>query len=150
MRWDVLLPNLQASTVLSQRTGGGIFCNMRWGVDHSSASCTLSLIQQPLALPLACSTTLIPAPPSQVVGRFSSPITRLGPLAREHLFASRGTWVHVFTQGPTCTTIFVPLANYVTRPGTAPRPQESLSISVDAGLGLHPLPRHQRGAKRTF
>ena len=62
MRWNVLLPDLQASTVLGQRTGGGVFCNMCRGVDHSSASCALSFMQQPLALPSACSTALIPAP----------------------------------------------------------------------------------------
>ena len=58
-RWNILLPDLQASTVLGQRTGGGVFCNLCRGVDHTVASCALSCMQQPSIPPPAPTATSV-------------------------------------------------------------------------------------------
>ena len=51
LRWNSLLPDLQASTILGQCGGGGVFCSLCRGVDHSSAQCALTYMQQPLMGP---------------------------------------------------------------------------------------------------
>ena len=43
--WNSLLPDLQASTILSQPTG--LFCPLCQGVDHTRQQCALASIQQP-------------------------------------------------------------------------------------------------------
>ena len=48
LRWNSLLPDLQASTILGQRGGGGVFCSLCRGVDHTSAQCALTYMQQPV------------------------------------------------------------------------------------------------------
>ena len=48
LRWNVILPDLQASTILGQRAGGGTYCSLCRGVDHVSTQCALGFMQQPL------------------------------------------------------------------------------------------------------
>lgn len=48
MRWNVILPELQACTILGQRSAGGMYCSLCTGVDHSVSQCALSVLQQPL------------------------------------------------------------------------------------------------------
>ena len=45
--WNSLLPDLQASTILSQRQPAGLFCVLCRGVDHSRQQCSLSSIRPP-------------------------------------------------------------------------------------------------------
>ena len=45
MRWNTLAPGLQASTILGQRTGQGMFCTLCREVDHSRAQCALACLQ---------------------------------------------------------------------------------------------------------
>ena len=54
MRWNVILPELQACTILGQRSAGGMYCSLCTGIDHSISQCALSVLQQPL-------TTHVPA-----------------------------------------------------------------------------------------
>ena len=44
--WNTLLPDLQATTILGQRTGGGTFCHLCRGMDHTSANCALTFFSQ--------------------------------------------------------------------------------------------------------
>ena len=78
LRWNVLLPDLQASTILGQRAGGGSYCSLCRGVDHSAAQCALAIIQQPLISPQPPPVASVPSsssrrlvPPS---GRTSRPV----------------------------------------------------------------------------
>ena len=48
IRWNVILPDLQASTILGQRSSGGLYCTLCTGIDHASSQCALSVMQQPL------------------------------------------------------------------------------------------------------
>lgn len=48
LRWNSLLPDLQASTTLGQRTTSGVHCFLCRGVDHVTTQCALGFIQQPL------------------------------------------------------------------------------------------------------
>lgn len=48
LRWNSLLPGLQAATILGQRAGSGVFCTLCRGVDHTAAQCALAYMQQPL------------------------------------------------------------------------------------------------------
>ena len=50
MRWNVILPELQACTILGQRSAGGLYCSLCTGVDHSVSQCALSVLQQPLTM----------------------------------------------------------------------------------------------------
>ena len=47
LRWNALLPDLQASTILGQRMSGGAYCSLCRGVDHTVTQCALSDTQQP-------------------------------------------------------------------------------------------------------
>ena len=47
IRWNTLLPDLQAATILGQRTMGGSCCSLCRGVDHSPSQCALGPLQQP-------------------------------------------------------------------------------------------------------
>ena len=49
LRWNVLLPDLQAATTLGQRIAGGNFCSLCRGIDHASGQCALGVMQQPLS-----------------------------------------------------------------------------------------------------
>ena len=51
LRWNTLLPDLQASTVLGQGGGGGSYCSLCRGVDHTAARCALMYLQEPLSVP---------------------------------------------------------------------------------------------------
>ena len=46
--WNGLLPDLQATTMLGQWAGGGSFCSLCRGVDHSTFQCALGPLQQPV------------------------------------------------------------------------------------------------------
>ena len=48
LRWNGLLPDLQAATMLGQRAVGGSFCSLCRGIDHPSSQCALSPLQQPV------------------------------------------------------------------------------------------------------
>ena len=48
LRWSSLLPDLQASTTLGQRTTTGVHCSLCRGVDHVATQCALGFMQQPL------------------------------------------------------------------------------------------------------
>lgn len=48
LRWNGLLPDLQATTMLGQRAGGGSSCSLCRGVDHSTSQCALGPLQQPV------------------------------------------------------------------------------------------------------
>ena len=52
LRWNVLLPDLQAATTLGQRAGGGSYCHLCRGVDHTASLCALGFMQQPLTSPM--------------------------------------------------------------------------------------------------
>ena len=45
--WDRLLPDLQASTILSQRQPSGMFCSLCQGIDHTRYQCALASLHQP-------------------------------------------------------------------------------------------------------
>ena len=46
--WDVLIPGLQAATLLDNRSGPpGLFCGLCRNPDHSTGQCALSVMQQP-------------------------------------------------------------------------------------------------------
>lgn len=47
-RWNVLLSDFHAATIISQRTSGGVCCSLCRGFDHTSSQCALSFVQQPL------------------------------------------------------------------------------------------------------
>lgn len=51
LRWNTLMPGLQASTILGQRTGQGSFCNLCRGADHAQGQCALSFLNP--ATPIA-------------------------------------------------------------------------------------------------
>ena len=42
LRWNTLIPGLQAATILGQRSGQGSFCNLCRGEDHSQGQCALA------------------------------------------------------------------------------------------------------------
>ena len=44
--WNTLLPDLQATTILGQRKGGGTFCTLCRGSDHTNQLCALASLQQ--------------------------------------------------------------------------------------------------------
>ena len=46
-RWNTLIPGLQASTMLGQRTGQGLFCTLCREVDHLKAQCALASLEPP-------------------------------------------------------------------------------------------------------
>ena len=58
LRWNSLLPDLQATTILGQRAGSGCFCYLCSGMDHTPSQCALQAFAQP-TLP----TTTTEAPP---------------------------------------------------------------------------------------
>ena len=58
IRWNVLLPDLQAATILGQRAAGGSCCSLCRGVDHSPSQCALSPLQQPLMPPQPANLTV--------------------------------------------------------------------------------------------
>ena len=48
-RWNVIISDLYAATIISQRTaGGGVCCFLCCGFDHTSSQCALAFVQQPL------------------------------------------------------------------------------------------------------
>ena len=57
LRWNSLLPDLQASTILGQCATGGTFCSLCRGVDHMAAQCALMYMQQLLTTPQAPAAT---------------------------------------------------------------------------------------------
>ena len=44
--WNTMLPDLQATTMLGQREGGGTFCHLCMGMDHSASHCALTYTRQ--------------------------------------------------------------------------------------------------------
>ena len=48
---NAILPELQACTILGQRSAGGMYCSLCTGIDHSISQCALSALQQPLTTP---------------------------------------------------------------------------------------------------
>ena len=46
MAWNTLLPDLQATTILGQRSGDGTFCHLCRGMDHTSTNCAISFMSQ--------------------------------------------------------------------------------------------------------
>ena len=61
MRWNTLLPGLQASTILGQRQAGpGVFCTLCRQVDHTRAQCALACLEPPVSNPVATSQHPIP------------------------------------------------------------------------------------------
>lgn len=58
IRWNTLLPDLQAATILGQRVGGGTHCSLCRCVDHTSSQCALVFMQQPLSRIQSTGTTL--------------------------------------------------------------------------------------------
>ena len=59
MQWNALVPGLQASTILGQRTGQGTFYTLCREVDHSRAQCALACLQ-----PVSTGTPADPRPSS--------------------------------------------------------------------------------------
>ena len=51
IRWNGLLPDLQAATILGQWVAGCSCCPLCQGVDHPPSQCALSLLQQPVMPP---------------------------------------------------------------------------------------------------
>ena len=49
--WNSLVPGLQASTLLGQRAGQGMFCTLCRGVDHTQARYALYCLQPPASSP---------------------------------------------------------------------------------------------------
>ena len=45
LRWNTLLPDLQASTILGRGGGGSSYCPLCRGVNHSAARCALTYLQ---------------------------------------------------------------------------------------------------------
>jgi len=45
LRWNTLIPGLQASTILGQRTSQGSFCTLCRDVDHSRSQCALACLE---------------------------------------------------------------------------------------------------------
>ena len=66
LRWNGLLPDLQAATMLGQRSGGGTFCSLCRGVDHVTSQCALVPLQQPL---VSHQVSNVPASSSSVSNR---------------------------------------------------------------------------------
>ena len=57
LRWNTLLPGLQASTMLSHGTGqGALFCTLCREVDHTRAQCALLCLNPPTPRPPTTST----------------------------------------------------------------------------------------------
>lgn len=58
MRWNTLIPGLQASTILGQRqAGSGIFCTLCRQVDHTRAQCALACLEPAASTPSTVTTT---------------------------------------------------------------------------------------------
>ena len=52
LRWNTLLPGLQASTILGRGTGqGAVFCTLCRGVDHTRSQCALQCLNPPATRP---------------------------------------------------------------------------------------------------
>lgn len=69
LRWNALLPDLQAATILGQRTGSGVYCTLCRGVDHIATQCALTFMQQPttalvVARPVASAANTASTAPS--------------------------------------------------------------------------------------
>ena len=47
-RWNVLISDLHAATIISQRSTGGVCCSLCRGFDHTASQCALGFVQQPL------------------------------------------------------------------------------------------------------
>ncbi len=48
MQWNTVHPELQATTILSQRTSAGLFCTLCQECDHNSQQCAMSQLQSPV------------------------------------------------------------------------------------------------------
>ena len=86
LRWNILLPDLQASTILGQRVGGGTYCSLCRGVDHAPAQCALGFMQQPL-------TT---QPPTTTVTTMRGSSRRFGQLRNRPICTSWNTGQCIF------------------------------------------------------
>ena len=69
--WNTMLPDLQATTMLGQREGGGTFCHLCMGMDHSASHCALTYIHETADNPPSISMGTACIPP------LSSPLHRL-------------------------------------------------------------------------
>ena len=49
LRWNNLLPGLQAATILGQRSGQGAFCTLCRECDHTRAQCALAYLHPPVS-----------------------------------------------------------------------------------------------------
>lgn len=45
IRWNILVPGLQAATIIGHPLSQGLFCTLCRGVDHSRAKCALSCLE---------------------------------------------------------------------------------------------------------
>ena len=78
LRWNTLLPDLQASTILGHGMGRGTYCSLCRGVDHQAAQCALTYLQQPLVSSQQSPTAAaISRPPTDSRSRASRPAYRI-------------------------------------------------------------------------
>ena len=64
--WNSLSPCLQASTLISNRSGMGTFCTICCEPDHVTSQFTLAILQQPVRPPVSVMNTPSPLPPTLV------------------------------------------------------------------------------------
>ena len=67
--WNVLVPGLQAATLLGNRSGPpGLFCGLCRELDHSTGQCALSVTQQPASSSSPATFSRRPRRPETVAG----------------------------------------------------------------------------------
>ena len=76
LRWNTLLSDLHAATIISQRASGGVCCSLCRGFDHSSLQCALAFVEQPLTqgLPANSAATLPESRPTHSRSRTPRPV----------------------------------------------------------------------------
>ena len=114
MRWNTLLPGLQAATILGRGGGQGLaFCTLCRGSDHTRSQCALLYLQPPASRP--------PLPP----------LLQL-PGADSTIFVCPGIGERVSFQTTVHTDMCVLLANCHTRLKIAPGQPKALRLSSSA------------------
>lgn len=103
LRWNTLLPDLQATTILGQRTGGGSFCSLCRGVDHTPPQCALQWLQSPPA-PVPPQSTPVTAGRRQ---RLQRPTGQNGPICTSWNMGSC-TYPGSCTFRHVCRTCYLP------------------------------------------
>ena len=67
--WNVLVPGLQAATLLGNRSGPpGLFCGLCREPDHSTGQCALSVTQQPASSSSPATFSRRPRRPETIAG----------------------------------------------------------------------------------